>query len=288
MRDLARACVGTKELERRERQENFPVALRVLPAAHREAMHAVYAFARTVDELGDSYPGNRTVALIGFAADLDRIWAGDVPEHPVLRNLRPIVLAKGLPADPFRSLVQANVQDQMALRYATFDDLLGYCRLSADPVGRIVLALFGVDDEVTAALSDRVCTALQLLEHWQDVAEDRRAGRVYLPQEDLARYDVPEDDLDRPRATEALRRLMMFEIDRAAAILEEGLDIVPRLQGWARVSVAGFAAGGQATVRALRRTGGDVLAHQARPSRSGTALAAMRLLAQPFAKGGPR
>lgn len=269
------------QLRAREQTENFPVALRLLPRRHREALHAVYGFARTVDELGDSFSGDRTGALEAFDADLATIWEGRVPEHPVLRRLRSTVVERHLPAEPFHRLVRANLQDQLVTRYPTFEDLLGYCRLSADPVGRMVLGVFGVDDPETVRLSDRVCTALQLLEHWQDVAEDRRAGRIYLPQEHLRQYAVAETDLDRGEAGPALRALMRFEIDRAATILEEGAGIVGRLDGWARVSVAGFVAGGRATVRALRRTHGDVLARDARPSRTGTATTALRLLATP-------
>lgn len=276
--------VGERALDRREQGENFPVALRFLPARHRMALHAVYGFARTVDELGDSWAGDRTVALRAFAADLDHIWAGTEPDHPVLRRLRPIVLDHAIAAEPFHQLVQANLQDQTVSRYQTFADLQGYCRLSADPVGRMVLGVFDVHDAETERLSDRVCTALQLLEHWQDVAEDRRAGRIYLPQQDLRTYAVAEADLDSREATPQLRALMNFEIERAAALLEEGAAIVTRLDGWARVSVAGFVAGGQSTVRALRRTGGDVLARSARPSKLDTAARALRLVAGAVAR----
>lgn len=295
LRTLPSLTQDAHELRGREHSENFPVALRLLPRRHREALHALYAFARTVDELGDSFPGDRTAALRALDADLDTIWSrpaagaqtgpgagagsGAGPEHPVLRRLQPVVRDRDLAAEPFHRLVQANLQDQVVDRYPTFADLLGYCRLSADPVGRVVLGIFGVHDPEVVRLSDRVCTALQLLEHWQDVAEDRRAGRVYLPQEDLQAYAVDEAALDRREATPALRSLMRFEVERAAGILSEGAGIVDRLDGWARVSVAGFVAGGQATVAALRRTGGDVLARPATPSKPGTAARAIRLLA---------
>lgn len=269
----------------RERTENFPVALRLLPPRHREALHAVYAYARTVDELGDTFAGDRAAALHELDADLDRLWAGRRPAHPVLRRLQPVVEAHALPQQPFHRLVQANLHDQVCSRYETFDQLLGYCRFSADPVGRMVLGVFDVHDPETTRQSDRVCTALQLLEHWQDVGEDRRAGRVYLPQQDLRAYDVPEADLDRGEASPALRRLMLFEIDRAAGILDEGAGIVGRLDGWARLSVAGFVAGGQATVRALRRTHGDVLGRDASPSRARTVLRLAGLLAGATARG---
>lgn len=263
-------AASDRQLGRKELTENFPVALKLLPAAHQESLHAVYGYARTVDELGDSYAGDRTAALRAFTVDLDRIWAGKEPDHPVLRRLRPMVHQHDLPPDPFHRLIQANLQDQTVTRYPTFEDLIGYCRLSADPVGRMVLGVFDVHDPETERLSDLVCTALQLVEHWQDVGEDRRAGRIYLPQTDLTTYGVAETDLDRGQATQQLRELMIFETARAAKMLDEGAAIVGRLHGWARISVAGFVAGGQATVRALRRTGGDVLSHQASPSKFDT------------------
>jgi squalene synthase HpnC len=279
LRMLSPDAPDARALRGREHHENFPVALRLLPRRHREALHAVYGFARTVDELGDSFPGDRVAALHEFDADLDRLWAGEPPHHPVLHRLRPVVHEHHLAEQPFHDLVRANLQDQQVSRYERFDDLLGYCRLSADPVGRIVLGVFGVDDPETVRLSDRVCTALQLLEHWQDVAEDRRAGRVYLPQLDLRARGVAESDLDAAHASTALRGLMLFETGRAAAMLEEGSAIVGRLDGWARLSVAGFVAGGQATVEALRRTGGDVLGRDAHPSRARTAARLVALLA---------
>ncbi|WUJ70432.1 squalene synthase HpnC [Kribbella soli] len=269
-----------RQLGRKEHTENFPVALKLLPAAHRESLHAVYGYARTVDELGDSYIGDRTAALRAFKVDLDRIWADEEPDHPVLRRLRPIVQQHDLPADPFHRLIQANLQDQTVTRYRTFEDLIGYCRLSADPVGRMVLGVFDVHDPETERLSDLVCTALQLVEHWQDVAEDRRAGRIYLPQADLTTYGVAETDLDQGNATQQLRDLMTFETARAEKMLDDGATIVGRLHGWARISVAGFVAGGQATVRALRRTGGDVLARQAQPSKLDTVRLLVRAVAR--------
>ena len=263
----------------RENAENFPVALHMLPRDHRDHLHAVYAYARMVDEIGDSFPGDRTARLRELAADLATIWADQEPTDPVLRRLAATVRARGLSAEPFGRLIEANLQDQVVSRYPTYDELRGYCRLSADPVGRIVLEVFGQARPETIAGSDQVCTALQLLEHWQDVAEDRQAGRVYLPQEDLAKYGVDEHDLDQPTAGPGLRALMQFEIERAAALLEEGTEIVGHLHGWGRISVAGFVAGGWATAAALRRTEGDVLGRSARPSRLTTAGRIIGLLA---------
>jgi len=242
----------------------------VLPRRHRDDLHAVYAFARTVDELGDSAPGDRTALLHDFDTELSRVWTGAPLADPVLHRLRTTVRAHRLRAEPFHRLVEANLQDQRVRRYRSFDDLLGYCRLSADPVGRIVLGVFERHDANLIPLSDRVCTALQLLEHWQDVGEDARAGRIYLPQQDLAEFGVPESALLERTASPQVRALIRFEVDRAAHLLRQGAPIVAQLDGWARVCVGGFVAGGAATAAALRRSRGEVLARVVRPSRPGT------------------
>jgi squalene synthase HpnC len=264
------ATPGAVELARRETGENFPVALAVVPARYRRALHAVYAFARTVDDAGDDAPGDRLALLATLDEGVTRTWAGQDVTEPLFAELRQTV-ADRVPECYFHDLVRANVRDQHTHRYPTFNALVDYCRLSADPVGRIVLAVFGQHSGPHLRLSDRVCTALQLLEHWQDVAEDRRAGRVYVPAEDLAAFRVAETDLDAPTASPALARLMRYEIERAAGILAEGTPLVRHLRGWARFCVAGYVAGGQATVTALRRTEGDVLGRSATPSRVLTA-----------------
>lgn len=290
----AGACAGTdpgspQALQTREREENFPVALAVLPRRLRNDLHAVYAFARTVDEIGDAFTGDRTARLHGVDRDLEMLWHGGSASEPAVRGLAPVVVAHQLDAEPFHRLVQANLRDQSVSRYQSFEELIGYCRLSADPVGRIVLGVFDCHDPETVALSDRVCTALQLLEHWQDVGEDQRNGRIYLPQDDLAEYGVAETDLAAPTASPELRNLMRFEIERAAVRLEAGAPIVARLHGWARLCVGGFVAGGRATVTALRETGGDVLGKPARPSRLRTAGVLAGLLATAAAgRGGTR
>lgn len=271
---------GADVLVEREKSENFPVALAVLPRRHREALHAVYAFARTVDDVGDRSSGDRAALLHALDQQVTRTWAGEHLGDPVFDRLRSTVAGR-VPERYFHDLVQANLQDQVVSRYPTFDSLVGYCRLSADPVGRIVLAIFGQHAEPMLQLSDRVCTALQLLEHWQDVAEDRRAGRVYLPATDLLAYGVPDSDLLGTSATPALARLMRFEIERAAGILAAGTPLLGHLGGWAKVCTAGYVAGGQATVSALRRTGGDVLGRTGTPSRAGTAVRLLGLLAAP-------
>jgi squalene synthase HpnC len=263
-------------LDRKRRAENFPVALRLLPRKLRADLIAVYGVARVVDDLGDEAPGDRIALLEAFRADLASVWETGRPEHPVLRQLVPAVATRGLAREPFDRLVQANLVDQRVHRYATYAQLREYCTLSADPVGRIVLAVFGVADPVATELSDRVCTALQLIEHWQDISEDRRAGRVYLPQEDLAAFGVTEAELDAPPgqgvASPALRRLMAFEITRAAELLDSGAPLLGLLHGWARLAVAGYVAGGRAALDALRRSisargDGDILRGPPRPRR---------------------
>jgi squalene synthase HpnC len=257
------APIGTaaraRELQAMERRENFPVALRVLPRELRADLRAVYDVVRTIDELGDAAAGNRTAALTDFAHDLRRVWTGDPPAHPVLLGLRSAVTRRNLPREPFDRLVAANLADQRVTRYATVDDLLGYCDLSAAPVGRLVLALFGQDGPQQRVLSDRICAELQVVEHLQDVGEDRRAGRVYLPQADLRAFGVAETDLDDPVASPAVRRLVLAELDRVTGLFDAGAPLLPMLHGWARLAVAGYLAGGRAAAAAVRRAGGDVL-----------------------------
>ena len=266
---MAKGTVVTVQpvtLEDKLRRENFPVALRILPRRFRDHLEAVYGFARTVDDLGDESTGDRLANLDAYEKDLDLIWSGG---HASDQKLAATVRALDLPAEPFHRLVEANRQDQRVSSYRTFDDLRAYCRLSADPVGRIVLRVFDVSSEARVVWSDAICTGLQLVEHWQDVAEDRRAGRIYLPADDMARFGVTPEDLDGTTTPDALRRLLAFETDRAAELFRQGTPLVRDLSGWARLAVGGFLAGGLATVDALRRADYDVLARTPRPRRAG-------------------
>ncbi|WP_203714011.1 squalene synthase HpnC [Asanoa siamensis] len=261
------AGAGDAYLRAKEQAENFPVALRILPRRHRAHLLAVYDVARVIDDLGDTGHGDRRPALRAFDEDIDVLFGGGTPRHPVLQRLSPTVADRGLTAKPFHDLVAANLLDQEKAAYGTFDDLVAYCRLSADPVGRIVLAVFGATGTRLEQLSDRICTALQIVEHCQDVAEDRRNGRIYLPLEDLDRFGVRPSDLDAHRATPAVRRLVEFEAQRAGTLLDEGLPLLPALRGWGRLAVTGYVAGGRATLYALRRAGWDVLAATPRPKK---------------------
>ena len=253
--------------------ENFPVALRLLPARYRGHLQAVYGYARAVDDMGDEAPpGERAALLDDLEADLGRLYhfqgaGGAPPRLGVVRALAPLVAERGVPQQPFLDLIQANRQDQIVSRYATFDDLVRYCELSANPVGRIVLYVFGAVSPDRLVWSDQVCTALQLAEHWQDVAEDYRAGRIYLPAEDLARFGVGEADLAAATTPAQVRELMAFEVRRARMLLDQGAPLVGNLRGAARVAVAGYVAGGRAALAAIKGAGYDVLRVTPKPRR---------------------
>jgi squalene synthase HpnC len=248
----------------RAETENFPVASRVLPRHVRGHLLAIYGFARLVDELGDSAPGDRLSVLDALEQDLDRAYVGRA-EHPLLVRLQPTLRECSLPRAPFARLIEANRVDQHVSRYATWEELRGYCELSANPVGELVLGVFGMATPARVAFSDSVCTALQLVEHCQDVAEDFAHDRIYLPGEDLARYGCTPTDLSATRdgvtrhAGEPLRALLAFEVARAHELLTAGTPLIDELRGRERLAVAAFVAGGRAALQAIERAGYDVL-----------------------------
>src|SRR5579864_260094 len=218
--------------------ENFPVALRVLPERHRRHLTNLYFFARLTDDLGDEARTStddvttlRLALLDELAADVTRIYEGGTTRSPVMRAMAETVRDCQVPARPLLDLIQANRQDQQVTRYRTFAELAQYCELSANPVGQVVLYIFGAATPERLALSDQICTALQLAEHWQDVAEDLGNGRIYLPGEDMERYGCTEADLAAPTAGPAVRQLMIFEVDRAERLLNEGAPLVGTLRG---------------------------------------------------------
>lgn len=281
---------GASRLRVAERAENFPVALRVIPARRRQVLRGIYDVVRTIDDVGDEgddTSAQRLTTLDVLDDDLDRVFSGAPARTPVVADLAPHVGL--LPPGPFHDLVEANRADQTVTRYATRDELIGYCRLSAVPIGRLVLAAFEVD--ATGPMldeSDRLCTALQLLEHLQDVAEDRARGRVYLPADARAAAGVTEDDLDAPTASPALRRLVLAENAAARDLLASGTGLLGRLRGAARVAVTGYAAGGAAAADAVERTGGDVLGRTARTRRRDVVTHVARYALRRSRTGGPR
>ncbi|MCX5401089.1 squalene synthase HpnC [Streptomyces sp. NBC_00102] len=264
--------------------ENFPVAPFFLPRAWRDDLMAVYGYARLVDDIGDGDlapggadarhlgldPGDDRLAMLdAFEADLRRVFStdGDDPHHPLLRALRPTVRRCALTPEPFLGLIEANRQDQKVRRYADFDELLAYCELSANPVGRLVLAITGTTSPERVRRSDAVCTALQIAEHLQDVAEDLGRDRIYLPADDMARFHVTEADLAAPTAGASLRALIAWEAERARELLGEGVPLVGSVNGRLRLLLAGFVAGGRAALDAITAAGFDVLPGPPKPTK---------------------
>ena len=240
--------------------ENFPVASRILPRRVRGHLLALYGFARLVDDVGDEASGDRLALLDWLDAEVDRVYAG-APRLPVTARLAATVRACAIRPDPLRALIAANRQDQRITRYETIDDLFAYCELSANSVGRLVLAVLGAATPERVRLADAICTGLQLTEHWQDVVEDLDRGRVYLPLADLARFGCEVDDLRRRPAGAEVRSLL------ARSLLAAGAPLVRTLRGRPALAVAGFVAGGRAALDAIQRAGYDVSGGPPRPSR---------------------
>ena len=257
--------------------ENFTVASFLLPPSKRRALLGIYGFARLVDDAGDEAAGDRNALLDWLEADVGRMFDG-VAIHPLLRRLAPAVAEHRLPSGPFLRLIAANRQDQELTRYATYDELAAYCNLSANPVGELVLHVFGAATPVRVTLSDSVCTALQLAEHWQDVGEDFRRGRIYLPVEDMERFGVTESDLAAGTASAELKALLTFEIDRARELLDRGVELVRSLSGVAQLAVAGYVGGGRSALAAIEASGYDFLRTAPRATRRSRLAATAQVL----------
>ena len=236
--------------------ENFTVASWLLPGDIRRHIYALYAFCRHTDDLGDEAAGDRLGLLDQWEADLRRCY-DSAPDHPILVALQSTVRRFQMPPEPFLKLIEANRMDQRIQRYATFADLLRYCDHSANPVGHMVLYVFGYSDE-RQRLSDVTCTALQLANFWQDVAVDLGKGRVYIPQEDMERFGCSEEELTQAIVTPGFRALMAFEISRTRGLFCEGLKLAQLVDGRLRVSVKLFNLGGLAILAAIERNGYDV------------------------------
>ena len=252
--------------------ENFPVASLLAPRWARPHLRALYGFARLVDTIGDEAAGDRLALLDELERELD-----GPPRTEVMQRLHRTIAARGLPREPFARLIEANRMDQRVARYETWDDLREYCTYSADPVGRLVLAVYGRTDPALVARSDDVCTGLQLVNVLQDPPRDLALGRVYLPQEDLRRFAVLDADLAGP-ASERAAALLAFEAERARSLRERGLGLAEALGGRVGRSVALFARGGLAALDALERSHWDVFASRPAPSRLAFARLAVREL----------
>jgi squalene synthase HpnC len=263
--------------------ENFPVAPFFLPRAWRTDLMAVYGFARLVDDIGDGdlAPGGADARLLGvpatdaddrllmldaFETDLRRVFDA-TPRHPLLRRLQHTVRRCSLTPEPFLALIAANRQDQLVSRYESYDDLLAYCALSANPVGHLVLGVTGTATPERIRRSDAICTALQIVEHLQDVAEDLGRDRVYLPAADMKRFHVQEADLAKTTAGASVRALIAFEAQRARELLNEGAPLVGSVHGRLRLLLAGFVAGGRAAIHAIAAADFDVLPGPPKPGK---------------------
>jgi squalene synthase HpnC len=245
----------------RSHYENFTVASWLMPRAMRKHMHAIYAYARIADDFADEE--HDLGKLDGWERELDLAYAG-APRHPVFVALADTAAKFAIPKQPFADLLVAFRSDVNFKGFATIDELLGYCRYSANPVGRIVLYLFGYSDAGRQRLSDLVCSGLQLANFWQDVSVDLEKGRIYFPRQDLAAHELAQEDLHHGVATKRFIDLMKAEVERARAMLREGGAGLARLvDRRLRRDILMFAGGGLAILRAIEDTGYDVLS--ARP-----------------------
>jgi len=233
--------------------ENFTVASAVLGRRRCADLLALYGFARLVDDVGDEAPGDRAALLDLVEGQLDDIYAGREPDHPLMRTLAATVHERRLPDGPFRRLIAANRQDQVVTRYETFAQLLDYCQLSAAPVGELVLHVFDAATPERVVLSDRVCAALQVIEHLQDIDEDHARGRVYMPRQDMISVGCDDGALV-AHANSARRALIALEARRARSLLAGGAPLAATLPVRPRLAVAGFVAGGRCALDALQRS----------------------------------
>jgi phytoene synthase len=241
--------------------ENFPVASLLLPARLREPVAAIYWFARSADDIadeGNAPPEARLRDLDGYRDELSALGEGRAPQTALFVRLQRAVDAHALPLAPFYDLLDAFSQDVVKKRYADFDQLLDYCRRSADPVGRLMLHLYDAADADNLRRSDSICSALQLINFWQDIEIDYRKQRIYIPQDDMARFGVTEAHFAEQRIDDAWRALMRFEIERAAAMLESGAPLARALPGRIGLELRMIVQGGRRMVEKLRARNGEV------------------------------
>ena len=252
----------------RTHYENFSVATWFLPERLRQHFFNLYAYCRISDDLGDEVgDAEASLQLLDqWEAELDACYAGS-PRHPVFVALRETVRACDIPKQPFADLLTAFRQDQRVTRYETFDDLLGYCKNSANPVGRLVLYLCGYRDAERQGLSDFTCTALQLANFWQDVSIDYKKGRIYLPLESLRRFGVTEADIAGDRNTPEFCEMMRFEVGRARNWFAKGLPLASRVDKELAIDIELFTRGGQEILNAIEKQGYAVLGRRPAISR---------------------
>lgn len=245
--------------------ENFPVGSPLLPRSLRAPVRVIYAFARSADDIadeGDASPDQRIAALRAYEAELDCIDRGEAPETTLFRTLAATLKERRLPTQPLRDLLSAFRQDVGKTRYDSFDELLDYCARSANPVGRIMLALFGESRPLSLSRSDAICSALQIINFLQDVAIDWQKARVYLPQEDLRRFDIDEQQIAAARADLRWRAMMNFQVERARRLMLSGAPLareVPGRLGW---ELRLIVLGGLRILEKIEAVDGDVFRHR--------------------------
>jgi squalene synthase HpnC len=247
----------------RSHYENFSVATWFLPKSLRQHFYNVYSYCRISDDLGDE-TGDTSVSLRlldEWESELNACYEGS-PRHPVFVALAGTVREFNIPKKTFADLLTAFRQDQHVARYHTFDDLLGYCRYSANPVGHLVLYLGGYRDAERQQLSDFTCTALQLANFWQDVSPDYEKGRIYLPLEDLRNYGVSESDIANRNNSPQFLEMMRFEVQRAREWFERGLPLVDRVSRELAIDIELFSRGGQEILNAIERQNYAVLGNR--------------------------
>jgi squalene synthase HpnC len=247
------------------RYENFPVATWFLPKPLRTHLYAIYAYCRGVDDIGDAATGDRPALLAAWEGELRRAFLGEASD-PRFVALAHTIRRFGIPPEPFERLIEANRRDQSITRYETFADLLDYCTYSANPVGELVLYVFGHYTPEAVALSDYTCTGLQLANHWQDVSVDAAVGRIYLPRDDMEAFGVGEEQILARELIPAFRRLMRFQVERARDFLERGKPLASMLPGRLAVDMRAFTLGGLAALDEIKARDYDVLSGRASTS----------------------
>lgn len=241
--------------------ENFTVASFFLPQPKRKHLFAIYAFCRLVDDLGDEYDGNRMEALEVCETELMKCYYG-TPIHPYMIALQNTINVLDIPREPFLKLIEANRMDQSNQRYTSYENLEMYCQHSANPVGHIVLHVFGYRDEERLRLSDYTCTALQLTNFWQDISKDFKMNRIYIPLEDMYYFGYSEKDLAHGISNDNFRDLMAFEVQRTRDLFKKGIKLLDTLDKNLKLDVALFSIGGMRILDAIERQKYDVLTHR--------------------------
>jgi squalene synthase HpnC len=241
--------------------ENFPVASWLLPRRMRRPVEVIYTFARQADDFADEGEGpdaQRLLALEDFRAELGRIERGEAPRTALFRELAQLSGERGLPLQPFHDLLDAFSQDITKKRYADFGEVIDYCRRSANPIGRLLLHLFGAATPRNIALSDGICSGLQVINFLQDIPVDYRKGRIYLPQDEMTRYRIAEDQIARGDVGGLWRPFMLAQVERARRLLQAGAPLGKKLPGRVGLEMRMIVLGGECILKKIFDADGDV------------------------------